>query len=87
MTQIDAARLPGCPRTARHTLNRYRADGLAGLLDERLAQVSHRRPVDEVIRRVNRYQKRRRGWHVQHDYAWYKREGGLRSTTWVKHTL
>ena len=44
LTQADAARLPGCPRTACRTLNRYQADSLTGLLNERLAQVSHRRP-------------------------------------------
>ena len=52
LTQIDAARLLGvCPRTFRRTINRYEEDGLDGLIDKRLAQVSHRRaPVDEVIR-------------------------------------
>ena len=50
LTQIDAARLlGGCHRTVRHTINRYEDDGLDGLIDKRLAQVSHRRaPVDEV---------------------------------------
>ena len=51
-TQIDAARLLGvCPRTVRRTINRYEEDGLDGLIDKRLARVSHRRaPVDEVMR-------------------------------------
>ena len=36
--------------------HRYEAAGLAGLLDKRPAQVSHRRaPVDEVMRLVDRY--------------------------------
>ena len=52
LTQIDAAQLlGGCPRTFRRTpatarragFNRYEEDGLDGLIDKRLAQVSHRR--------------------------------------------
>ena len=71
MTQIDAARLLGvCPRTFRRYINRYEEDGLDGLLDKRLAQVSRRRAaVDEVMRLVDRYRNRHRGWHVKHDYA------------------
>ena len=43
LTQIDAARLLGvCLRTFRRTINRYEEDGLGGLIDKRLAQVSHR---------------------------------------------
>ena len=54
LTQEEAARLLGiCPRTFRRTINRYEEDGL---IDKRLAQVSHRRaPVDEVMRLVDRY--------------------------------
>ena len=86
LTQIDAARLLGvCPRTFRRYINRYEEDGL---IDKRLAQVSHRRaPVDEVMRLVDRYRNRHQGWNVKHYTAWYKREGGSRSTTWVKNTL
>ena len=44
LTRIDAAQLlGGCPRTVRRTINRYEDDGLDGLIDKRLAQVSHRR--------------------------------------------
>ena len=89
LTQIDAAQLLGvCPRTFRRTINRYEDDGLDGLIDKRLAQVSHRRaPVDEVMRLVDRYRNRHQGWNVKHYYAWYKCEGGSRRTTWVKNTL
>ena len=46
----------GTTRTFRRTINRYEEDGLDGLIDKRLAQVSHRRaPVDEVMRLVDRY--------------------------------
>ena len=65
LTQIDAARLLSvCPRTFHRTpatarrasFNRYEEDGLDRLIDKRLAQVSRRRaPVDEVMRRVDRY--------------------------------
>ena len=89
LTQEEAARLLGvCARTFRRYINRYEEDGLDGLMDKRLAQVSHRRaPVDEVMRLVDRYRNRHQGWNVKHYYAWYKREGGSRSTTWVKNTL
>ena len=47
--------------------HRYEEDGLDGLIDKRLAQVSHRRaPVDEVVRLVDRYRNRRQGWNVKH---------------------
>ena len=89
LTQEEAAQLLGiCPRTFRRYINRYEEDGLEGLLDKRLAQASHRRaPVDEVVRLVDRYRNRHRGWNVKHYYAWYKREGGQRSYTWVKNRL
>ena len=88
LTQINAARLPGvCPRTFRRTINRYEEDGLDGLIDKRLAQVSHRRAlVDEVMRLVDRYRNRHQGWNVKHYYAGYQREGDPLSTTWVKNT-
>ena len=78
LTQIDAARLlGGCPRTFRRTITRYEEDGLDGLLDKRLAQVSHRCAlVDEVMRLVERYRNRHQDWNVKHYTAWYKREGG-----------
>ena len=48
LTQEEAARLLGVQeRTFRRYINRYHEDGLEGLLDKRLVQVSHRRaPVD-----------------------------------------
>ena len=78
LTQEEAARLLGvCPRTFRRYINRYEEDGLNGLIDKRLARVSHRRAlVDEVMRLVDRYRNRHQGWNVKHYTAWYKREGG-----------
>lgn len=59
-----------------------------GLIDKRLNQVSHRRaPVDEVMRLMDSYCSRHQGWNAKHFYAWYQRDGGGRSYTWVKNRL
>lgn len=89
LTQEEAARLLGvCERTFRRYLDRYEDEGLEGLIDRRLEQVSHRRaPVDEVMALTERYRSRHSGWNVKHFYAWYRREGGGRSYSWVKNTL
>ena len=89
LTQEDAARLLGvCARTFRRYIDRYEEDGLDGLPDKRLTQLSHRRaPVDEVLRLVDRYRRRHDGWNVKHYYSWYRRDGGQRSYSWVKNTL
>jgi len=69
-------------------MSRYDEGGLDALLDKRLVQVSHRRaPVDEVMRVVERYRNRHMGWNVKHFYAWYQKENGTRSYTWVKSRL
>lgn len=89
LTQEEAARLLGvCDRTFRRHIDRYEEDGLEGLIDKRLNQVSHRRaPVDEVMRLVDSYCSRHQGWNAKHFYAWYQRDGGWRSYTWVKNRL
>ena len=89
LTQEEAALLLGvCARTFRRYIDRYEEEGLDGLIDKRLSQISHRRaPVDEVMRMVDRYRNRHRGWNVKHYYSWYKRDGGQRSYSWVKNTL
>lgn len=89
LTQEEAARLLGvCERTFRRYIDRYQDAGLEGLIDKRLSQVSHRRaPVDEVMRLVECYRSRHAGWNAKHFYAWYRRDGGTRSYTWVKNTL
>lgn len=83
LTQEEAARLLGvCDRTFRRHIDRYEEDGLDGLIDKRLNQVSHRRaPVDEVMRLVDSYCSRHQGWNAKHFYAWYQRDGGGRSYT------
>jgi transposase len=89
LTQAEAASLLGvCERTFRRYLARHEALGLEGLIDRRLEQVSHRRaPVDEVLRMTEHYRRRHEGWSAKHFYAWYRRDGGSRSYTWVKSRL
>jgi len=77
-----------CDRTFRRYMNRYDEGGLDALLDKRLVQISHRRAlVDEVMRTVDLYRDRHLGWNAKHFYAWYRKESGTRSYTWVKSRL
>lgn len=90
LTQAEAARLLGVhERTFRRYINRYEEEGLAGLADKRMNQVSHRRaPVDEVVRLEAVYRERYDGWNVKHFYRFYQaRHDGERSYTWVKNRL
>lgn len=90
LTQEEAARLLGVhERTFRRYIDRYEEEGLAGLSDKRLEQVSHRRaPVDEVVRLEALYRDRYSGWNVKHFHSFYhRRHGGTRSYTWVKNRL
>jgi len=89
LTQLEAAQLLGiCERSFRRYLQRYEEQGLDGLIDGRLEQVSNRQaPVDEVVSLTQRYEERHRGWNVKHFYSWYKRDGGVRSYSWVKKCL
>jgi len=69
-------------------MNRYEEEGLEGLMDKRLSQLSYRRaPVDEVMRVNEKYRRDHEGWNAKHFYAWYRRDGGHRSYTWVKSRL
>jgi transposase len=87
--QEEAARILGVSdRTFRRQIDRYKEDGMGGLLDKRLSQASARRaPVDEVMAVTDIYRKRHLGWNVKHFHSWYLRVGGSRSYTWVKNTL
>ena len=89
LTQAEAGLVLGmCERSFRRYVSRYEADGLEGLVDQRLEQASNRRaPVDEVMALTTQYQTRHSGWNVKHFHGWYKREGGTRSYTWVKRRL
>ena len=89
LTQAEAARLLGvCDRSFRRYIERYEEQGLEGLIDRRLEQLSNRRaPVDEVLALTDRYRQRHMGWNVRHFYSWYQRDGGSRSYSWVKKSL
>ena len=89
LTQAEAAQILGmCERSFRRYLARYEAEGLEGLIDRRLEQVSNRRaPVDEVMALTEQYRSRHLGWNVKHFHSWYRRTGGTRSYTWVKKRL
>jgi transposase len=90
LTQAEAARLLGvCERTLRRQIDRFEADGMDGLIDKRMSQLSHlRAPVDEVMELVDLYRTDYPGWNTKHFHAWYAREhGGVRSYTWVKNQL
>lgn len=88
LSQEEAARVLGvCQRTFRRLVDRYEESGLEGLIDKRLSGASRKAPVDEVLGLVDQYRKRHEGWNAKHFYAWYRRDGGTRSYTWVKSRL
>jgi len=89
LTQEEAAELLGVSeRQFRRQCRRYESDGLDGLIDRRLGQVSTRRaPVDEVLRLVNQYRDRYGGWSVKHFYSKYREQKGARSYNFVRLTL
>jgi len=90
LSQAEAARLLGvCERTLRRQIDRYENNGMDGLIDKRLSQLSHQRaPVDEVMRLVDLYRTDYFGWNAKHFHSWYTRDhSGQRSYTWVKNRL
>jgi len=89
LTQETAALILGVSdRTFRRYIDRYKDEGLEGLLDKRLTQASYRRaPVDEVMAVTDLYNSGYRGWNVRHFYRRYWKDGGRRSYGWVKNTL
>ena len=90
LTQTEAAMLLGqCERSFRRHVQRYKADGLEGLLDKRLSQVSKRRAGQlEVDRVVQTYKSGFADWNVAHFHSKYRSElQGTRSYSWVKTVL
>jgi hypothetical protein len=90
LTQEDAASLLNvCPRTFRRYINRYDDEGMSGLIDKRLSQVSqHRAPVDEVMALDALYRDRYDSWNIKHFHERYQgHHEGTRSYTWVKQQL
>ena len=90
LTQTEAAMLLGqCERSFRRHVERYKADGLEGLLDKRLSQISKRRAAQsEVDQVVQTYKSCFAGWSVAHFHSKYRSEfRGTRSYSWVKTVL
>jgi hypothetical protein len=90
LTQAEAAMLLGqCERSFRRHVERYQADGLEGLLDKRLSQISKRRAGSaEVDHVVQTYRSGFAGWNVAHFHSKYRAEfKGTRSYSWVKTVL
>jgi hypothetical protein len=89
LTQQEAADLLGvCERQFRRQCRRYEGEGIDGLIDLRLGQVSSKRaPVDEVIRLVEQYRSRYVGWTVKHFYSKYREHKGQRSYNFVRLAL
>lgn len=86
----EAAQILGC--SVRHFLrlrDRYGAQGMEGLKDRRVGQVSRRRAGDAEIAEVTRlYRDRYRGFNVRHFHEFAKRDHALQwSYTWTRLTL
>ncbi len=89
LTQCEAADVLGvCERQFRRQCRRYESDGIDGLIDLRIGQVSARRaPVDEVMQLVAQYRDRYVGWTVKHFYSKYREQKGPRSYNFVRLAL
>jgi len=90
LTQAEAALLLGqCERRFRRHIERFEADGLEGLLDKRLSQISRRRAqAGEVDQVVPLYKTGFAGWNVAHFHSKYKAEfAGNRSYSCLKCVL
>lgn len=90
LTQEEAAEALGVSdRTFRRFSRRFEDDGMDGLMDRRLGQMSARRaPVDEVMAVAGLYRARYADWTVKHFFDFYQAEHrGTRSYTWVKKRL
>jgi transposase len=90
LTQAQAALILGMSeRNFRRHIERYEADGLSGLLDKRLSQISHRKAAaSEVDHVVSLYKSSFTGWSVAHFHSKYQTEfKGQRSHSWVKIVL
>lgn len=90
LNQEEAALILGVSdRTFRRYLSNYKDQGIDGLLDRRMNQISWRRaPVDEVIALTTLYESHYLGWNAKHFFSFYKnKHSGKRSYTWVKKNL
>ena len=90
LTQAEAAVLLGqCERSFRRHIERFEADGMDGLLDRRLSQISKRRASSlEADHVVQLYKNSFAGWNLAHFHSKYKAEfKGQRSYSWLKSVL
>jgi transposase len=90
LTQSEAALILGMSeRNFRRHIDRYEADGLSGLLDKRLSQISHRKAAaSEVDHVVKLYKSSFAGWNITHFHSKYTSEfKGQRSYSWLKSVL
>ena len=90
LTQEEAGQLLGVSgRTFRRQIARFEAEGMQGLIDLRMSQISClRAPADEVLGLQRLYSSSFSGWNVKHFHTWYGRDhGGTRSYSWVKNVL
>jgi len=90
LSQAEAALILGMSeRNFRRHIDRYEADGLSGLLDKRLSQISQRKAAArEVDCVVQLYKSSFAGWNITHFHSKYASEyKGQRSYSWVKSAL
>ena len=90
LTQAEAALLLGQrERSFRRHIERYEEDGMEGLLDKRLSQISKRRASSrEVDHVIQLYKSGFAGWNIAHSHSKYKAEfKGQRSYSWLKSVL
>ena len=90
LTQAETALLLGqCERSFRRRIERFKADGLEGLLDKRLGQLAKRRASGaEADHVVQLYKSSFAGWNVADFHRRYKAElSGARSCSWLESVL
>ena len=76
-------------RTARRWMRRFEDEGLDGLIDRRIGQISARRaPVDQVMRVETLYRERYLGFNAKHFHEKLTEVHRVsRSYTWTKRVL
>ena len=90
LMQEEAAEILGVDvRTIRRWTRRYEAEGMEGLIDQRIGMVSARRaPVDEVLTVQALYRERYGGFTAKHFHEKLREAHRIeRSYTWTKRVL
>jgi transposase len=90
LSQEEAAEILNVDvRTVRRWMRRYEGDGLDGLIDKRIGQVSARRaPVDQVLKVQELYRHRYAGFTAKHFHEKLVEVHRIaRSYTWTKRVL